>query len=99
MVIKTAFKPKGPNLPSKRPLGSVYEAGKYALKSYGLYEDIKQYDPGYYIERYSYKTPKRVTSYIAQKLQKRFQKKQLRFSKSTSCKFNQKYSCGDHRSY
>ncbi len=67
MVIKTAVKPKGPNLPSKRPLGTVYEAGKYVLKTLGYYEEFKQYDPGYYyeqyIQKYTYKPRKRLTGY------------------------------------
>ncbi len=79
MVIKTAVKPRGPSLPSKRPFGIFYEAAKQGLRTLGLYEDIKQYDPGYYYERYSYKTPKRVRSKIAQELQKRFRPTQRRY--------------------
>ncbi len=70
MVIKTAVKPKGPKLPSKRPLGSLYQLGKLGLQSLGYYEDIKQYDPGYHLERfrdkYSYKPRKRLAGYLGQ---------------------------------
>ncbi len=72
MVIKTAFKRKRPKFASKRPFGTVYDLAKHFAKSYGYYEDIKQYDPGYYFERYKYKTAKRVRSKIAQTFQKRF---------------------------
>jgi len=70
MVIKTAIKPKGPSLPSKRPFGTLYEVAKLGLKSLGYYDQIKQYDPGYYLEkyrkRYSYKPRKRVTGIALQ---------------------------------
>ncbi len=69
-MIVTTKRQKGPNLPSKRPLSSVYEGVKYAAKAYGIYEDIKQYDPGFYYERYAkkytYKPRKRITGYAFQ---------------------------------
>ncbi len=58
----------------------MYEAGKAILKGAGYYEQIKQYDPGYYIEKYTYKPHKRVAGYLGQKLH---EKKKL-FSKSSS---------------
>ncbi len=70
MVIKTAVKPKGPSLPSKRPLGTLYEVAKLGLKSLGYYNEIKQYDPGFWVQkyrdRYSYKPRKRLTAYALQ---------------------------------
>ncbi len=73
MVIKTNINVKRPNITSKRPGGLIYETGKAILQYYGYYEDIKQYDPGFYQEKYKYKTGKRVRSYIASSIQKEFQ--------------------------
>ncbi len=33
----------------------------------GWYDQIKQYDPGFYLEKYKYKTGKRIVSYALQK--------------------------------
>ncbi len=74
LVIKTAVKPRGPNLPSKRPLGSIYEFAKFTAKQFGIYQEIKQYDPGYYIEKYTYKPRKRIAGYLGQKLHEKKQK-------------------------
>ncbi len=67
LVIKTAYKPKGPNLPSKRPFGTAYELAKLGLKSLGWYDQVRQYDPGFYLDKftkkYSYKPRKRLTGY------------------------------------
>ncbi len=68
MVIQTNINVKRPNITSKRPGGLFYEFGKEALKYYGYYEDIKQYDPGYYQEKYKYKPVKRVAGYVGQKI-------------------------------
>jgi len=70
MVIKTAVKTKRPGLPSKRPFGSVYELAKQSLQYYGYYEDIKKYDPGYYVEKYTYKPHKRIAGKLGQILHK-----------------------------
>ncbi len=72
MVIKTNIGVKRPNITSKRPGSLIYEIGKAGLQYYRYYEDIKQYDPGYYIEKYKYKPAKRVTSYATQKIQKTY---------------------------
>ncbi len=72
LVIKTASRTKRPSnpRPSTRPTGFVYEVAKGVLQYYGVYEEFKQYDPGYYIEkyqkRYSYKPRKRITGYALQ---------------------------------
>ncbi len=68
MVIKVASRQSRPKLPtSKRPSELIYHAAKYASKYFGIYEDIKRYDPGYYYERYykqyAYKPRKRITGY------------------------------------
>ncbi len=89
MVIKTAVKPKGPKLPSKRPFGSIYDIAKEFAKTYGYYEDIKQYDPGYYIDKYTYKPRKRVAGYLGQKLHE----KKKKFRSSSRYQFYQE-RCG-----
>ena len=66
LVIVTATRRTKVSLPSKRPFSSVYELAKQASKTLGYYEDIKQYDPGYYFERYSYKPRKRLAGYAGQ---------------------------------
>ncbi len=98
MVIKTATKKTKVSLPSKRPGQLIYESAKYAAKAFGVYQDIKQYDPGYYFERYSYKTPKRVTSYIAGKLQKRFRKAKRRYvaKRGQFYKERSRFQCGNY---
>ncbi len=93
LVIKTAVKPRGPSLPSKRPLASVYEVVKSGLKSYGYYEQFKQYDPGYYVEKYTYKPQKRLSGYLGQTIHKsktstsynKFRKTHSGFSRDTKC--------------
>ncbi len=72
MVIKTTSRTKRPTnpRPSTRPTGLVYEVAKGLLQSHGIYEELKQYDPGYYIEKYqrkyTYKPRKRITGYAIQ---------------------------------
>ncbi len=72
MVIKTAYKPRGPNLPSKRPFGTVYQAGKAGLQYFGYYDKYKlwRYDPEYqyqkYVGKYTYKPRKWLTGYAFQ---------------------------------
>ncbi len=97
LVIKTVSGQYGPKLPSKRPFGSVYELAKQGLKSYGYYEDFKQYDPGYYFDKYSYKPQKRLAGYLGQKLWS--QKKILR--NASGNKLNQERSRfnGKYRNY
>ncbi len=72
LVIKTAVKTKRPGLPSKRPFSSLYEIGKQTLRTFGYYEQYKQYDPGYHFERfskkYTYKPRKRVAGYLGKAL-------------------------------
>ncbi len=74
LVIKTAFKPKGPNLPSKRPFGTVYQVVKKGLQYSGYYDryNLRRYDPDYlyekYAKKYTYKPRKRVAGYLGQKL-------------------------------
>ncbi len=69
LVIKTAVKPRGPGLPSKRPFGHVYQAIKTGVQLSGYYDkyDLRRYDPDYlyekYVKRYTYKPRKRVTGY------------------------------------
>ncbi len=72
LVIKTAVKPRGPGLPSKRPLSSLFEVGKQVTKSLGFYQEYElwRYDPDYLYEKtvgkYGYKPRKRVTGYALQ---------------------------------
>ncbi len=91
MVIKTATRTKRPTIPGKRPFGTLYQVAKRSLQYYGYYEDIKQYDPGYHIERfqkrYSYKPGKRLTGYAYQT--KGFLRKK-KFRSSRGYKFYQK---------
>ncbi len=68
LVIKTSLNVKRPNITSKRPGGLIYELAKGALQHYGYYEDIKQYDPGFYMEKYKYKPVKRIAGKLGQKL-------------------------------
>ncbi len=91
LVIKTAVKPRGPSLPSKRPGQLIYETVKYGLKSMGIYDEVRQYDPGYYIEkyrkRYAYKPRKRITGYALQTrgfLQKKDASTDRKFTKTCS---------------
>ncbi len=86
MVIKTAYKPKGPSLPSRRPFSSVYYAGRKALQYYGYYDkyNLQRYDPEVYIEKYRYKPLKRTAGYLGRALhaktisqKKRIQRNQL----------------------
>ncbi len=90
MVIKTAINVKRPGLPGKRPFGTIYEVIKYGFKSFGYYEDYKQYDPGYYIKRfqkkYSYKPRKRVAGHLGKILWSKPQ------NASTYSKFGKTYS-------
>ncbi len=65
-MIKIAQRQKRPSLPSKRPGGLIYESIKYASKNLGVYK--QEYDPGYYMEKYTYKPRKRVAGYLGQKL-------------------------------
>ncbi len=102
MVIKTTVKQRGPTLPSKRPLGTFYELGKLGLKSLGYYEDIKQYDPGYHLERfsekYSYKPGKRLTGYVSQ-TRGFLKKKKFRSSAYRKFNYQQAYYFDDFRWY
>ncbi len=68
MVIKTSINVKRPNITSKRPGGLIYETVKYGLQELGYYNQIRQYDPGFYFDRYSYKPRKRIAGYVGQKL-------------------------------
>ncbi len=94
MVIVTAHKPKGPNLPSKRPLGAFYEAAKYGLKASKLYAkyDLQRYDPDVLYEKhvgkYTYKPRKRLAGYVGQKIH---EKKKFKYS---SRGFQQKFHGG-----
>ncbi len=90
LVIKTAVKQRRPGLPSKRPFGTLYKIAKESLQYLGYYEDIKQYDPGYYFERYSYKPRKRLTGYAFQT--KGFLRKKKRYG--SGYKFNQECFSG-----
>ncbi len=92
LVIKTSLDVKRPNITSKRPGGLIYEIIKYGLNEYGYYDQIKQYDPGYYQEKYKYKPVKRITSYVAQSLQKRFWTPKRR-NVSKRCQVHQKQWC------
>ncbi len=72
MVIKTAVKPRGPSLPSKRPFGNIYQVIKTGLQSAGYYDkyNLQRYDPDYlyekYVGKYTYKPRKRLTGYALQ---------------------------------
>ncbi len=83
LVIVTAHKPKGPNLPSKRPFGTVYEAAKYGLKASGYYKqyNLERYDPDVlykkHVGKYTYKPRKRVAGYVGQKIH---EKKSIKYS-------------------
>ncbi len=74
LVIATGTKQRGPSLPSKRPFGSIYQAGKKTLQFYGYYDKYKleRYDPEHYydeyIGKYTYKPRKRLAGYVGQKL-------------------------------
>ncbi len=70
MVIKTAVRQRRPTSPRPRlnPYGTGYQIAKQVSKSWGFYQDIKQYDPGYYVEKYTYKPRKRIAGYLGQKL-------------------------------
>ncbi len=93
MVIVTAHKPKGPNLPSKRPFSSVYEAAKYGLKTSGYYQqyDLERYDPDVlykkHVGKYTYKPRKRLAGYVGQKIYG-FPKKIKYSSRGFKQKFN-----------
>ncbi len=95
MVIVTAHKPKGPNLPSKRPFGTAYQVAKRGLQLSGYYDkyDLRRFDPGYYqekyIKKYTYKPRKRLTGYALQTRGFLLQKKKL---SGQYCKFPQKYN-------
>ncbi len=95
MVIKTGFRQKRPTNPRPRPspYGGLYEAGKAMAQYYGTYEQFKQYDPGYYadkyVKKYTYKPGKRVAGYLGQKLH---EKKRRFFKTSTSRRFYEKCS-------
>ncbi len=72
MVIKTAVKPKGPSLPSKKPGQLIYNLAKEGLKVSGLYDEynLQRYDPDVlyekHISKYLYKPRKRLTGYVFQ---------------------------------
>ncbi len=70
MVIKTGYKTRRPSLPKKRfgKFGYIYETIKFGSKELGYYNQIRQYDPGYYLDKYSYKPRKRVAGYLGQKI-------------------------------
>ena len=87
LVIKTAVKPGRPKLPSKRPFGAIYDVAKEFAKEYGYYESFKQYDPGYYIDKYTYKPHKRVAGYLGQVLHKRIRSP----TRSSFSKYSQQY--------
>ncbi len=75
--------------PSRAAYGpAMYEIGKNIVKSYGYYQDIEQYLPDKYVERYTYKPHKRAYGYA--RLSKGFLRKKSTFF--TSRKFNQKCS-------
>ncbi len=85
MVIKTVFRQRKPTSPkpSTKPFSAIYETVKFGLQEFGYYDQIRQYDPGWYFEKYKYKTGKRVTSKIAQTLlsKKKFSKSYRQFHK------------------
>ncbi len=70
MVLKTASKTKRPTSakPRLRSPGGIYETIKFGLQEFGYYDQIRQYDPGYYIDKYTYKPRKRVAGYLGQKI-------------------------------
>ncbi len=84
MVIKTAVKPRGPSLPSKRPFGHIYQFIKTGLQQTGYYDkyDLRRFDPDYlhqkYVGKYTYKPRKRVAGYLGKAL---WQKKNLPYGK------------------
>ncbi len=94
LVIKTAVKPSGPSLPSKRPFGTFYKIAKETLDYYGYYQQIKQYDPGYYFDKYKYKPRKRVAGYLGQKLHEK-----KKFRNTSYYNFYQKSSYNRNRNY
>ncbi len=89
MVIKTSYKTKRPSVPKKRPgkFGYIYETVKSGLQEFGYYDQIRKYDPGYYLDKYSYKPRKRIAGLVGQKLHA---KKKLRSSRNYQ--FYQKFS-------
>ncbi len=97
MVIKVASRQSRPKLPtSKRPSQLIYEVVKYASKYFGIYNEIKQYDPGYYYERYykqyAYKPRKRITGYA-------FQTKGFLQRRKTYGKFRKAFAFSHYRSH
>ncbi len=96
LVIKTAFKPRGPNLPSRRPFGSIYQAGKKFVKYSGYYDkyELWRYDPDYlyekYAKKYTYKPRKRLTGYVFQT--KGFLQKKKTFKAWYDSRFGQERS-------
>ena len=80
-MIVTSIPTNRPSLPSKRPFGTIYNIGKQYLKVSGIYDkyNLRQYDPGYYFEKYSYKPRKRIAGKLGQELQKRFRTPKRRY--------------------
>ncbi len=58
----------------------------------GWYDQIKQYDPGYYMEKYKYKPGKRIVSYALQKTV--FKKTSTGYNKFGKTR-SQRNNCGD----
>ncbi len=93
LVIKTAVKPRGPGLPSRRPFGSVYQAGKAGLQLSGYYDKYQlwRYDPDYlyqkHVRKYTYKPRKRVAGYLGQAFhaKKRIQTRYQVYKKFSNC--------------
>ncbi len=86
LVIKTVVKPRGPTLPSKRPGQLIYETIKYGLKTMGWYDeyDLQRFDPGYYVEKYTYKPQKRVSGYLGKAIHSQNANANSKFRKAYS---------------
>ncbi len=97
LVIKTAIRPKGPSLPSRRPFASVYELAKYGLKSFGYYQEIQKYDPGYYVQKYTYKPRKRLAGYLGQTVHSKKNASNYKFGKTYSRQRSRSIDCQQGR--
>ncbi len=102
LVIKTAIKPRGPSLPSKRPGQLIYETIKTGLKISGYYDEYElfRYDPDVlyerYAKKYTYKPRKRLTGYALQT--QGFLRSKKKFRSRQYSQFNQE-RCGYSSGY
>ncbi len=105
LVIKTAFKPRGPNLPSKRPFGTIYQVAKAGLQLSGYYDkyDLRRFDPDYlykkHVERYTYKPGKRAIGYALQTKGFLRKKKSSRYRKFYYQSIQQRFWCYRHNGF